>query len=196
MINGPFALSLSKGRLYPPYCSSRFSAIRRLTCRRSSSLISNQRETSSNVRRQLRQTSSPSTVVQWPMQGESAVISRASWEMCTDDPNRLIKRPFALSIRTATYIHYTGRVALSSCDNHAIASSRDEPHISAEGCNPRQNAGRSGVPNTLQRSSSSRRTHGTPAGLPFGMPGRGEVIEGAMQQAAQWGRQTRVFILK
>jgi len=29
----------------------------------------------------------------------------------------------------------------------------------------------------------------TPAGLPFGMPGSGEVMEGAMQQAAQWGRQ-------
>jgi hypothetical protein len=25
--------------------------------------------------------------------------------------------------------------------------------------------------------------------LPFGMPGRGEVMEGAMQQAAQVGRQ-------
>ncbi len=31
--------------------------------------------------------------------------------------------------------------------------------------------------------------HGIPAGLPCGMPGRGDVIEGAMQQAAQWGRQ-------
>ncbi|MDD5611993.1 MAG: hypothetical protein PHF75_03015 [Gallionella sp.] len=41
----------------------------------------------------------------------------------------------------------------------------------------------------MQRNSSSSCTHGTPAGLPFGMPGRGEVMEGAMQQAAQWGRQ-------
>lgn len=31
--------------------------------------------------------------------------------------------------------------------------------------------------------------HGTPAGLPCGMPGKGEVMEGAMQQAAQEGRQ-------
>lgn len=31
---------------------------------------------------------------------------------------------------------------------------------------------------------------GTPAGLPFGMPGIADVIDGAMQQAAQPGRQT------
>ncbi len=30
---------------------------------------------------------------------------------------------------------------------------------------------------------------GTPAGLPFGMPGMGLEMEGAMQHAAQWGRQ-------
>ncbi|BCL76613.1 hypothetical protein JHS3_23490 [Jeongeupia sp. HS-3] len=30
---------------------------------------------------------------------------------------------------------------------------------------------------------------GTPAGLPFGMPGIGLVIDGAIQQAAQEGRQ-------
>lgn len=29
-----------------------------------------------------------------------------------------------------------------------------------------------------------------PAGLPWGMPGMGEAIEGAMQQAAQPGRQS------
>jgi hypothetical protein len=29
----------------------------------------------------------------------------------------------------------------------------------------------------------------TPAGLPFGMPGIGDVIDGAMQQAPQPGRQ-------
>lgn len=31
----------------------------------------------------------------------------------------------------------------------------------------------------------------TPAGFPFGMPGIGLLIEGAMQQAAQPGRQAR-----
>ncbi len=36
--------------------------------------------------------------------------------------------------------------------------------------------------------------HGSPAGLPSGMPGIGLVIEGAMQQAAQLGRQERVMV--
>jgi hypothetical protein len=86
--------------------------------------------------------------------------------------------------------HYKGgSVACSSRDNQIIASAREAPHISGDGCSPPQNAGRSGWPNTLQRNSASSCTHGTPAGLPFGMPGRGEVMEGAMQQAAQWGRQ-------
>ena len=40
-----------------------------------------------------------------------------------------------------------------------------------------------------QRISASNWTHGTPAGLPFGMPGIGLVMEGAMQQAPQPGRQ-------
>jgi hypothetical protein len=31
--------------------------------------------------------------------------------------------------------------------------------------------------------------NGTPAGLPCGIPGSGELMEGAMQQAAQLGRQ-------
>jgi hypothetical protein len=33
---------------------------------------------------------------------------------------------------------------------------------------------------------------GTPAGLPFGMPGIGLEIEGAVQQAAQRGRHSMV----
>jgi hypothetical protein len=91
---------------------------------------------------------------------------------------------------------YSGFVACSSRDNHNIASSRDAPHISSEGCSPAQKAGRCGWQNTLQRSSSSSWTQGTPAGLPCGMPGNGEVIEGAMQQAAQWGRQVIMQIRK
>jgi hypothetical protein len=91
---------------------------------------------------------------------------------------------------------YTGCVACSNRVNHSMASSRDAPHISAEGCSPPQKAGRCGWPNTLQRNSSSSCTHGTPAGLPFGMPGKGEVMEGAMQQAAQWGRQDWVFMMR
>ncbi|WP_260115291.1 MULTISPECIES: hypothetical protein [unclassified Massilia] len=34
--------------------------------------------------------------------------------------------------------------------------------------------------------------HLTPAGFPCGMPGMDEVIEGAVQQAPQPGRQSRV----
>lgn len=89
-----------------------------------------------------------------------------------------------------------GLVADSNCASHSSACSRVSPHISAEGCNPPQKAGRSGVPNALQLNSSSSCTHGTPAGLPCGIPGNGEVMEGAMQQAAQWGRQDWVFMLR
>lgn len=50
-------------------------------------------------------------------------------------------------------------------------------------------AGRSGLPNNAQRRSGSNCTHGIPAGLPPGIPGIGEEIEGAMQQAPQPERQ-------
>jgi hypothetical protein len=52
-----------------------------------------------------------------------------------------------------------------------------------------QNAGRSGRPKIAQRMSGSSCTQGIPAGLPCGMPGIGEVIEGAMQQAPHSERQ-------
>lgn len=150
----------------------RQSAMRRLMRMRSSSVSSGQRVTSSNVRKQLRHTSSPSAVVQWPVHGH--------WEVTSGEKD----------VSSRCMAHYTsGRVACSSRLSHASASSRELPHISADGCRPAQNAGRPGWPNTLQRNSSSSCTQGTAAGLPWGMPGRGEVIEGAMQQAAQWGRQ-------
>lgn len=66
------------------------------------------------------------------------------------------------------------------------------PHISSDGRSEAQNAGRSGLPNNLQRSASSSCTQGTPAGLPLGMPGMGEVMDGAMQQAPQPGRQEKI----
>ena len=53
-----------------------------------------------------------------------------------------------------------------------------------------QNAGRSGLPNNAQRMSGRSWLQGTPAGLPCGMPGIGEVIDGAIQQAPQLGRQS------
>ena len=65
--------------------------------------------------------------------------------------------------------------------------------MAAEGISDAHTAGRSGRPNRRQRSASSSCTQGTPAGLPFGMPGMGELMDGAMQQAAQPGRQ---FIIR
>ncbi len=82
-----------------------------------------------------------------------------------------------------------GAVARSSVASSAIASCRLAPHMSGPGFSVAQNAGRSGRPNNRQRSASSSCTHGTPAGLPCGMPGMGEVIEGAVQQAPQPVRQ-------
>lgn len=41
------------------------------------------------------------------------------------------------------------------------------------------------MPNSLQRLSGVSWTQRTPAGLPSGIPGIGEEIEGAMQHAAQ-----------
>lgn len=73
----------------------------------------------------------------------------------------------------------------------AIASLRLAPHISGPGRSEVQNAGRSGRPNRRHRRDWSSCTHGTPAGLPCGMPGIGEVIDGAVQQAAQPVRQEK-----
>ena len=58
-------------------------------------------------------------------------------------------------------------------------------HISAEGCRPLQTAGRSGCPKMRQRASSPSWMQRTPAGLPSGMPGMGELMDGAVQQAPQ-----------
>ena len=58
-------------------------------------------------------------------------------------------------------------------------------HISAEGCRPLQTAGRAGCPKMRQRASSPSWTQRTPAGLPSGMPGIGELMDGAVQQAPQ-----------
>ena len=51
-------------------------------------------------------------------------------------------------------------------------------------------AGRSGWPKIAQRKSGRSCTHGIPAGLPKGMPGIGDEIEGAMQHAPQAERQS------
>jgi oxygen-independent coproporphyrinogen-3 oxidase len=60
----------------------------------------------------------------------------------------------------------------------------------AEGASDAHTTGRLGSPNRRQRRSASSWTQRTPAGLPSGMPGIGELIDGAMQHAAQRGRQS------
>ena len=70
-----------------------------------------------------------------------------------------------------------------------MASSRLLPHISQDGCKDAQTAGRSGCVKIRQRIFSFRFTHGTPAGLPLGIPGIGLLIEGAIQQAPHFSLQ-------
>lgn len=61
--------------------------------------------------------------------------------------------------------------------------------MAAWGLSELHTAGRSGRPNKQQRSASSNCAQGTPAGLPPGIPAMALLIDGAMQQAAQPGRQ-------
>lgn len=89
--------------------------------------------------------------------------------------------------------HLCGAVNRSSSVRLASASSRQEPHISGDGCRELHTAGRSGAPKIRQRNSESRFTHETPAGFPAGIPGIGDEIEGAMQQAPHPGRQIELF---
>src|SRR3569832_2516539 len=74
-----------------------------------------------------------------------------------------------------------------------MASPRLAPHISADGCRLPHTAGRSGWPKMRQQLYSKNRKQRTPAGLPCGMPGIGEEIDGAMQQAPQPARQVNSF---
>lgn len=84
-------------------------------------------------------------------------------------------------------------MVLSSIASRSIACSFVSPHISSDGISDAHTAGRSGRPNSLQRLSSVNCTHRTPAGLLMPlrmvMPGIGDEIDGAMQQAPQPGRQ-------
>jgi hypothetical protein len=61
--------------------------------------------------------------------------------------------------------------------------------MSRDGCRPPHTAGRSGLPKILHRFASSSCAQRMPAGLPSGIPGIGEEIDGAMQQAPQPLRQ-------
>ena len=69
-----------------------------------------------------------------------------------------------------------------------MALAAPDPHISCVGRSLTHTAGRSGLPKMAHVPSSVSCTQGTPAGLPCGMPGMGDEIEGAIQQAAQPGR--------
>jgi hypothetical protein len=64
------------------------------------------------------------------------------------------------------------------------------PHICSVGRRLAQTAGRSGWPKIAQEKSGVSCTHGMPAGLPCGIPGIGDEIEGAMQHAPHPERQS------
>lgn len=66
-----------------------------------------------------------------------------------------------------------------------MAAWLESPHISGVGRKLAQTTGRSGLPKSKQRLSALNCTQRTPAGLPFGIPGIGDEIEGAMQHAPQ-----------
>jgi hypothetical protein len=80
-------------------------------------------------------------------------------------------------------------VAISSDVSHCIAAVALSPHISADGMSCPHTAGRPGWPKIRQALVSSSWMQRTPAGLPWGMPGIGELMDGATQQAPQPGRQ-------
>jgi hypothetical protein len=62
--------------------------------------------------------------------------------------------------------------------------------MACEGRSELHTLGRSGFPKIAQRRSAVSCAQRTPAGLPAAMPGIGLLIDGAMQQAAQAGRQS------
>ena len=92
---------------------------------------------------------------------------------------------------TAPYIGVIqiGLVASSRASRNFKACSRLSPHMLCTGRKPIHTCGRSGLPKIRHRLSSSSCTHRTPAGLPFGMPGIGDEMDGAIQHAPQPGRQ-------
>ncbi|MBN8549006.1 MAG: hypothetical protein J0M12_06805 [Deltaproteobacteria bacterium] len=79
---------------------------------------------------------------------------------------------------------YEGRVAVSNSCKIRNAEVREVPQFSRLGLKLAQTAGYCGVPHTPHRKEcGSRLTQGTPAGLPFGMPGKADDIDGATQHA-------------
>ena len=78
----------------------------------------------------------------------------------------------------------SGWVSSSICDRSHIASASSWPHISGLGRRLAQTGGRSGRSKRRQRLSGVSCAQRSPAGLPDPMPGMGDEIEGAIQQAA------------
>lgn len=87
-------------------------------------------------------------------------------------------------------MHQSGFVRLSSRTSHALASSALLPHISGDGRSCTHTAGRPGCPKSKQRLSGVSWMHRTPEGFPCGIPGIGEVIDGAMQHAPHPARHS------
>lgn len=88
---------------------------------------------------------------------------------------------------------WSGAVALSRAYSQARACAASGPHMSSSGRRLTHTAGRSGRPYRRQRLSGVSWTQRTPLGLPSGMPGMGEEIDAAMQQAPQPIRHSICF---
>src|ERR1700712_6037459 len=80
-----------------------------------------------------------------------------------------------------------------ACSHHPIkriASCALAPQTSGSAVNLLHTAGRSALPKIWHSMSTDSCTQRCPAGLPSGIPGIGEEMEGAMQQAPQPGRHS------
>lgn len=108
--------------------------------------------------------------------------SRSDFCSCNNNANRP-GRVAGFATTSLHFSHFSGWVASSSALSNRIASSALVPHISGCGRRRTHTAGRSGLPYSAQRLSAVNWTQRTPAGLPCGIPGIGDEIEGAMQQA-------------
>jgi len=75
------------------------------------------------------------------------------------------------------------------------ASSLELPQMSSSGIKLAQTFGLAGSLKMAQRKSSRSWTQGSPAALPFGMPGMAELIDGAVQQAPHPDRHCMFSIL-
>ena len=77
-----------------------------------------------------------------------------------------------------------------------MASSLLLPQNSGSGVNPPQTRGLSFFPNSSHLKSSVKWAQGTPAGLPSGIFGIGDDMEGAIQQAAHPTLHSIFFLQK